>query len=385
MDATSEANVVDRLRQQGYLPVDAHLVSSRERRAGISVNLFRRRLTIRQFELIARTLARLVSAGIRLERAFQILIETSEDRAARQFLSEILGKLRSGTTLASAIAGNGPPITRLHVSIVEAGESAGLLHITLNHLADYLAKSRAFRSNLISALSYPMLVLVVAAISIALLLIKVVPEFGALFEGETEIPAITKGVIAASNWLLGSWSQLLIGIAGVLGGLLLAGRLPAFKRFIDGQILNTSVIGGLVRRVQVARFCRLLATLLANGVQLTSALPIVAGSLTNTQMERSILPVIETVRSGGGLANGLEKAGSFPALAVQMVKVGEESAQLDGVLLELAELYEDEIAQYIKNMLRILEPTLIVVLGGAVGLVIAATYLGILSVNDIVF
>lgn len=383
MEAADEASVVARLQQRGHLPVRAEPAAgkSRQSRRGFSFTRSAVRL-----DIVTRELSRLMSAGIPLEGAMQILVEIAENKDTARLLSQILNAIRSGSSFADALGEAGPPFDRLFVGMVRAGEAGGTLPEVLQQLSDYMARMRELRASVTAALIYPCILLAVSVTSLIVLLTYVVPQFEDLFSGsEVALPASTQMVFALAHWLSDDWWIVLLA---VLVALLILQRLRAWPRTrlrIDRMLLALPVLGTLLAQIEVARLCRTLGTLIGNGVPVLNALTIVEEVLANMAIRNVVREASNSLKSGSGLAAPLAAGHCIPSLAVHMIRVGEETGRLDTMLNDVATLYDEEIRQRLRRLLALLEPILILGLGALVGAIIVSILAAILSLNQLAF
>ena len=386
MEAASEAAVIAHLKQAGQLPVKAEEVSARKRVSPGQLFSAGKVLSRSQLTIITRELARLLGAGVSLERSLTILISVAEDQAERKLLIRLVEEIRGGASFADAIEAQGPVFNQLYVSMVRAGEAGGALQIVLDRLAEYLERSGEFRAEITAAMIYPAILLTVSVLSLALLLIFVVPQFQRMFdEAGAVLPLPTRIVIGIADWMQNYWWSLLVLLLIILVGAPRLMSRPGPRQWWDGLLLSTVGIGSLVRKIEVARFSRTLSTLLTNGVVLLTALSIVKETLTNSILSNSINTVSERLKAGETLSEPLLEAGLFPKLACHMVRVGEETGRLDEMLMDVADIYDKEVQQSLRKMLSLLEPLLILTLGVLIAGIIFSILIALLSINELAF
>ena len=387
MDAPTPEAVIDRLRDQGLLPLTVHEAKGGFLGGGLSQPWFskRRALSRKSVGLLTQQLASLLQAGMPLDRALTILIGVSEDDQARTLLERVQDKVRGGSSLADALEAQGA-FSRFYLNMIRAGEAGGALEVVLKRLTEFLERSQALRETVTSALIYPMILLSVSALSVIILLTFVVPQFQRLFaDAGKALPLATQIVIAVGDGFRNYWW------VGVLLLLLMVAVLrqqfsqPASRARWDRWFLTMPLFGDLIAKVETARLSRTLGTLLGNGVSLLNALTIVRETLTNQVLATALGEVSEHVKTGRGLAEPLQEAGTFPKLAVQMIRVGEETGQLQEMLLQVADTYDGEVQTAIKRMLTLLEPVLILGLGVIIAGIIMSILVAILSLNELAF
>jgi general secretion pathway protein F len=384
MEAPDEAAVVMRLQAEGLIPV-----RTAPARRGLKLELSfgaggGRKIGSKQITLLTRELASLLEAGLTLDRALQILLELTDDPAMSHLLGTLQEKIRGGKTFSVALEEHRTLFSKLYVNMVRAGEAGGALQAVMASLADYLERSEELRESVKSALIYPTILVTVAGLSVAMLLVFVVPQFAQMFAdmGQT-LPLATRIVIGAGDLVRGYWWLLgLLGFAAYLG---IRSRLarPEVRYVWDRRLLGMPLLGELVAKVETARFSRTLSTLVTNGVSLLGALNLVKDVISNRIIAESIELAADKLRHGSGLAEPLMEQGVFPKLALQMMKVGEESGQLEVMLSKVADMYDKEVRATVQRMLALLEPLLIVGLGVVVAGIIMSILVAIMSVNQL--
>lgn len=386
MEAPDARAVVDRLQRDAYFPITVAPQGGRRRLLGVPWPERRAgRVARRDILAFTQQLATLLEAGMPLDRALAIQGELAPNPRLRAILADVLQSVRGGSALADALAMHHPrPFSRLYVNMVRAGEKGGALEATLRRLAGFLEESQEFRDAIVSALIYPALLAAVGAGAVMFLLGFVVPRFAAIFSDvEATLPLPTLVLLRVSEtiqqhgWLLG-----LVGLAVVVAlRLALAtggGRLRA-----DRLLLALPLVGDVVVKIEVARFSRILGTLLRGGVALVSALTVVTELLGNRVLARAVEGLSDGVRRGAGLAQPMTDAAIFPPLAIHMVRVGEETGRLDETLLQVAATYETESRKVLKRLIALTEPCVILVMGLVVGFIVVAMLLAILSITDL--
>ncbi|HWE72687.1 MAG TPA: type II secretion system F family protein [Stellaceae bacterium] len=384
MEAADQDSVIERLHAQGYIPIDA-----RETRAGLlswlrpkgSAN---RTAQPKNLIFLTQQLGMLIQAGLSLDRALEMVLSVVEGKTEQERVRAVLDRVRGGRTLADAMAAQNGFFPAYYIGMVRAAEASGSLDTTLRHLAELLERADAAREQVKSALIYPMLVLVTGAGSIAILFEFVIPRFRPLFDGAgTTLPLATQIVLGISD---GVQNYGLFGlVALLLLGLLWRRHIgtPEGRRRWHHRLLKLPLFGGLVVKTEVSRFGRTLGTLLRNGVSPLSALLITQETISNLALRDALSRVVDSVKEGKGLAEPLLQTGIVPTLAVNLIRVGEETARLDDMLLKVADIYEQETKRGIDRLLALLVPAVTIGLGVVVALVIGSILTAILSVYDL--
>lgn len=384
MEAESQAQVVRQLRGQGHMPLSADPVAAG---AGSGlVRLLRQPLfgggsvTRRDVSVMTRELATLLDSGLTLDQSLRLMIDLVESEPTRKLLSEILDAVHGGSSLADALAAHERVFSRAYVSMVRAGEAGGSLNEVLARLAQHLDQAEALSEQVRSAMVYPVLLLFMAGLSIVILLTVVLPQFTVLFENaEAELPLLTRVVIGLGGFVQRGWWLILLAIAGLVLYLRRMLRQPASRAVIDRFALRVPLFGELLVKLDVARFARTLATLLANGVPLLTALSIVKDTLANTALREAVESASAGVKEGQGLAGPLSRTGRFPKLALHLTGVGERSGRLEPMLAKVAEIYDREVQSTIERLMTLLVPALTISLGVLIAGIIGAILAAILS------
>lgn len=389
--ADHEGGVVEWLHSQGCTPIrveEAVAGGRRRPRQSIGKGLLGGRKTVRQNDVAMLTgeLATLLRAGLPLDKAFSVLMEITEEGSVRQLLGALQEQVRAGASLAEAVEAQEGVFSPLYISMIRAGEAGGALDVILGRLGDFMERSKVLKNAVTSALIYPAILVGVAGLSVIILLTFVVPQFQQLFEDAGDaLPLATQIVIAAGELLQNYWWALLLGFLAVLLFLRHQLQIPEHRYRWDGWFLRLPLAGDLIAKIEMARFSRTLSTLLLNGVPLLSALAILKDTLGNRVMAEALGEVADALRQGRGMADPLMELGLFPKMAVQMIKVGEETGQLEDMLGQVAEAYDSEVESTIKRLLALLEPALILTLGVVIAGIIMSILVAILSVNELAF
>src|SRR5262245_14007190 len=386
MEAPDARAVVDRLQRDAYFPITVAPQEARRRLFGFAwPTRGGGRVSRRDVLAFTQQLATLIEAGMPLDRALAIQGELASSARLRAIVADVLQRVRGGSSLADALAMHHPrPFSRLYVNMVRAGEKGGALEATLRRLVEFLEESGEFRDAIVSALIYPALLAGVGAAAVIFLLAFVVPRFAAIFSDvESTLPLPTLILLRVSEtiqhhgWLLGILALGLVA-AIPLGLATAGGRLR-----VDRLLLGLPIVGEVIVKIEMARFSRILGTLLRGGVALVSALAVVTELLGNRVLARAVAGLGDGVRRGAGLAQPMADAAIFPRLAVHMVRVGEETGRLEDTLLKIAATYEADSRKVLKRLITLVEPCVILVMGLVVGFIVVAMLLAILSITDL--
>ena len=388
MDAPSQKGVVERLRDMGYTPLRAVEAGSAEApaavRRGASAGLFQRGVTQDEVGVVTREIATLLKAGLPLDRSLEILVGLAENERVAEMLRKVRNEVRGGAAFSKALDAQEGVFSRFYVNMVRAGEAGGAIGDVLGRLAEFMERSKELRESVKSALIYPTILLFVAIASVVILLAVVVPQFEPIFEQSGKaLPWVTEMVLGAGAFMRAYWSGLVL--VAVAAAFLASRRLrsPEAKLAWDRRLLALPLAGDLAAKVETARLARTLGTLLRNGVALVNALSIARETMTNTWMAAGLAEVGRELKTGRGFAKPMMETRRFPAFAVHMIQVGEETGRLDQMLLDVAEVYDAEVARAVKRALALLEPAMILFLTLVVGGVILSILAAMLSIYDL--
>jgi general secretion pathway protein F len=387
MEADVEQSVIMRLREMGCVPLRIAMPSERAISAGRQQPLFaRRRVSQQQLLQFTRELATLLTAGLPLDRSLSILGGLFEGSELSKILRSLVEAVRAGKSLAVSMAEHPDVFPKIYTNMIRAGEAGGILESVLRYLTEYLESTLSLKEDVKSALIYPTILATAAGVSLVVLFLFVIPRFSTIFKDiGKSLPWITQVVIGFSQLLTQyGWLVLLI-VAGAVVGLLSYVRTPEGRNEWDRLCLRAWLFGDLVRKFETARFARTLSALIKGGVPLLEALGTVQGVVGNRLLSRALSQVQVRVREGKGMARPLSESGLFPALALNMIAVGEETGKLDGMLAEVANYYDQEVKRATKRLTSLLEPALILGMGLIIGVVVVSMLLAIFSINDLPF
>lgn len=345
--------------------------------------LFKTRPTAKKGELVifTRQLSTMISAGISLLEAIEVLTDQAESPGMRATCERVANELRGGADLSAAMASCPRVFSPLYVSMVTAGEASGQMDVILVRLAEYTEATEELKREIRSAMTYPVISLVLVLSITAFLMVGVVPGFKDVFDGlGAELPQLTLTVLAISDWLRLRWYLVFVGLFAAVVGFTLARRTDKGKLLFDHAILRLPVFGQLCRKVALARFSRTFATLVRSGVPIMGTLDIVADTAGNRVVSDAVRSSRESVRNGNMLSEPLSKSKVFPPMVVRMIAIGERSGALESLLEKIAEFYDSQVKAMIKSLTSLIEPILICVMGGLVGVVILAVFLPILNI-----
>ena len=382
MEAASADEVITRLQDQGHLPVEARR-ADQAAGEGLGALLKRKEFGNEQVLQFTQQLATLLGAGQPLDRALGILLDLPDTPEARRVIERVREAVRGGTPLSTALDQQHGPFSRLYVNLVRAGEAGGNLHESLRRLADYLERSAQLRSRVINALIYPVILVVLVFASVSFLLAFVVPQFQALFESmDAQLPWYSTVVLQVSLLVRGWWWALLLAAGGIAAWGVSRFNDPAARRALDARVLAWKFPGDLIAKLDTARLARTLGTLVRNGVPLLTALNLSRPVLSNSVLADALEAAAEDVKTGSGLGYAMARQKCFPRLAVHMIQVGEESGELDAMLLKAADTFDQETANALDRLLAALVPALTVLMTLVVGAIMISVLLPIYDLTN---
>ena len=378
-DTARQARV--QLRAQGLLPSTVEQVRARER----ARQAWARGLSSAELSLLTRQMATLLASGLTMEQSLNALIEEAAEPLTREVLAGVKTEVTGGSSLAGALGAYDRSFPDFYRALVQGGEASGALPTVLQHLADYLDARQALRQKTNLALLYPILVTSVAVMIVTGLLIYVVPQVVQVFQQSRQsLPLLTRALIALSDFLRASWPYLLALLVGAAAAARMALRRPAARRRWHGWLLRMPWLGALVRGVNTSRFASTLAILVGGGVPLLAALDSGARVMSNVVMRAAVERAIERVREGASLARALGETRAFPPLLVHLVASGEASGKLEQMLERAARLETQALERRLSVFLTVLEPVMILFMGGIVLMIVLAILLPIIEINQLV-
>ncbi|CAN5578898.1 type II secretion system F family protein [soil metagenome] len=400
IEADSQNAAVGQLRQAGYFPKTINeegkggktktslkapgkqAVSAEKKNINIPF-LERKTVKGRVLMIFTRQLATLIDAGLPLLRGLTVLAKQEPDPVLKKVIMNLAEAVQGGGTFSESLAGHPKIFNKLYVNMVKAGELGGVLELVLLRLAEFQEKAQKIKNKVVSAMFYPLIVLVIAIAIMGFLLVFIVPKFEAIFAdmlGGKPLPMLTQFVIATSNGVKDNILYIIVGIIvlGVLYKVLSATPKGAF--FIDTILLKAPLFGDLTRKSAISRFSRTLGTLVTSGVPILQALNITRETAGNMVIAAAILKVHDSVKEGESIVHPLEASGVFPPMVISMIDVGEETGQLPEMLLKIAEVYDDEVDNAVTGLTSLLEPIMIVFLAVVVGTIVIALFMPLISI-----
>ena len=379
---TSEAENQDvlkrRLQEQGFSVNDVKQTAAKSKKSTGGFG----RVKLKDLSIFCRQFSTMVDAGVSLVRALDVLGEQTQSPKLKRIIREIQVEVESGQTLSKSMAKYPKVFSNLFVGLVRAGEVGGVLEEALQRLSHFLEKDMELRRKVKAAMTYPVIVLVVAVLIVLGLCTFIVPKFIDLFKelGVKELPWMTQVLVDFSNFLKDKWWIALIIVILTWFSIKYAGTTKLGRRVIDRLKLKVPVFGPLGHKICLARFSRTLSTLLVSGVPILQAMETVAGTVGNEIISEAIMNARARIREGERINEPLEKSKMFPPMVVHMISIGEESGALDQMLSKVAEFYEGEVDSTLQSLASAIEPVMIVLLGFCVGFIVIAMFMPLLSV-----
>jgi type IV pilus assembly protein PilC len=381
MEAGSEAAVMTQLRAQSLLPM---VVKQKAKDVSEYLTFLKEKIKTKDLVIFTRQFATMIDAGLPLVQCLEILGSQQENKTFKQIILQVKSDVEQGSTFADALRKHPKPFDALYVNLVQAGEIGGILDTILNRLAAYLEKADALARKVKGAMVYPTTVLVVALGVIIMMLVKIIPTFEKMFQDfGGQLPGPTQLVVNLSHFMQ-DWILVFLGcVAAVVIAFSQARKRSSdFRRKTDGVALKLPVFGSLLRKVAVARFTRTLGTMLSSGVPILDGLDIVARTAGNMVVEDALYSVKAGISEGKTVAEPLAASNVFPGMVVQMIAVGEETGAMEAMLSKIADFYDDEVDAAVDALTAMLEPAMMVGLGGTVGGMLIAMYLPIFKIAD---
>ncbi len=379
LEYSDKALLIDALRKKDLIIIS---IEETEKRKPISSG---GSVKLEEVVIFSRQLATMVDSGIPLVQALDILCEQIEKPIFKNILTKIKDDIETGSSLSDALARHPAVFSTLYINMVRAGESSGALDDILDRLASYLEKSNTLQRKVKSSLVYPIVVMTMAMLITLVMLLKVIPTFKGIFTmlgGELPLP--TRILIFISDTIRQMFLYVAAGITVVVFALRKYMKTPQGKENFDRMLLAMPVLGSLFRKVAVAKFTRTFATLVKSGVPILVSLEIVGKTAGNTVIEKAVEAVRNGIKEGENIADPLAKSGAFPPMVVRMIKVGEQTGELEKMLTKIADLYEDQVDAAVSGLTSLIEPLIIAFLGIVIGGIVVAMFLPIFKLTEII-
>jgi len=385
-DAVDDQQLIAALQAEGYIPIRVAPANAKSF-LGLRLGAKQSKLSQKDIALFTGELATLLESGLPLDKSLLVLIDLTEDNErVAKLIGRVLEKVKGGSTLADALEKQSGIFSKFYLNMIRAGEAGGSLGEVLTRLSEYLERSRELKETVSTALIYPAILLIMSLASLFVMLTFVVPQFSEMFESAGKaLPVSTQIVVGLAEWLQSYWWVLFLSVFFITGYMNLQLADPVKKKIWDGRFLKLPLAGTIILNKETANISRTLGTLLGNGVSILSALVIVRETVDNLVLAAAIQDTEDQLKQGKNMSDALFEKGVFPKMAMQMIKMGEETGRLEEMLLRVATIYDKQLRVSIARMLALLEPALIITLGLMIAGIIVSILLAILSVNDLAF
>ncbi|CAG37511.1 type II secretion system F family protein [Desulfotalea psychrophila] len=379
VDATAALNQIKRLR------INAPVIKEKPKDLLASISFFQPKVTGKDIVIFTRMLSTMIDAGLPLVQGIEILEQQQENPTFKKAIGKIKGDVESGTTLADSMRKHPKIFDKLFTNMIEAGETGGILDTILQRLAAFMEKSMALKKKIKGAMTYPTICLAISILILIIILVFVVPVFSQMFaDFGSSLPLPTQIVVNMSDFFKNNIIYMLIALFALMAAVKKIYTTEKGQIAIDKILLQAPVVGPLLRKVAVAKFTRTLSTMLQSGVPILEALQVVAKTAGNKIIERAVFRVADGIAEGRPMAEPLEESGVFPNMVTQMINVGESVGALDAMLEKIADFYDGEVDQAVDNLTAMIEPFMMVFLGGMIGGLVVAMYLPIFKMASVV-
>lgn len=385
LDAPDYRMAIAKIRSLNYFPV--HVWEEKPKK-NISLKIpdFGFLPQVPQKELLNFTqqLATLVNSGLTLDKSLSMLAQLTEKEKTREILADIHDRVHAGNTFSASLAEYPRVFSKLYTNMVRAGEAGGVLGSVLSRLTDFLEKSEELKGNIRSAMIYPILLVLVGGSAVVVLMTVVIPKFASIFGdmGKT-LPLSTQFLLSTSSFLSSYWWALLLLFTAGIATLMVYLKTEAGKYRWDDLALKLPLFGSLIRKIEVSRFSRTMSTLLTSGVPVLQSLFITRTILSNSVIAKAMDRLYDGLKGGKGISEPLGKLSVFPPLAVHMITVGEETGTMDEMLAKISVAYDKEVERSIKQLISLIEPFMILLMGGIVGFIVISMLMAIFSINEV--
>ncbi|HMP74013.1 MAG TPA: type II secretion system F family protein [Kiritimatiellia bacterium] len=399
MEAENQTAALSKIREKGMFPTSVSEVAAgrsgaatKKGKGGKSGGALKKEIKMprlfasvkpKELMVFTRQLATLVDAGLPLVRCLQVLERQEKNPLLKDALTGMADSIQSGSTFAEALAQNPKIFNKLYINMAKAGEVGGVLDQVLIRLAEFMEKAQKIKNKVVSAMVYPLVVMILAFVIVTFLMVVIIPKFQDIFaellQGQP-LPALTLFVMNISNTMTTQLPAVIVGVILLIIGLKFAAKTKAGSLLLDRLKLNAPVFGTLVRKTVIGRFSRTLGTLMSSGVPVLQALNIVRDTSGNEVIAKAVNSIHDAVKEGENMAPPIEATGVFPPMVVSMVQVGEETGELPEMLMKVADNYDDEVDNAVAGLTSVIEPLLIVFLAIVVGAIVIALFLPLISI-----
>ena len=374
IDAVNHAQATEMLSKQGVRPLILKEYSAKGSGGGLAfLSNFKKRVSLKDMVIFTRQMSTMISAGVPIVRSLQTMANQTENKYFREVITDIMHSVEGGMLLSESMSSYPRVFSETFINMIKSGEAAGILDKVLMRLALQVEKDATIRKKLRSASAYPLVLLAITALAFFIIMIVIMPKIGGILfdlsDGKAKLPAITVAMLTISNFMRRYFVFVILGMVAAGYGFIYYVRTPKGRLKWHGLLLRIPVVKTFISKVAVARFARTFASLMGAGVGLLNAIQVTSGAIGNDVIANELRAASDEVRSGKQLSTILAKSKHFPMIVPQMLAVGEETGQIDKVLVKVADFYEEEVDTMIDSLASIIEPLMIVILGGMVGLI----------------
>lgn len=382
IEATNEAAAKVQLKKIRITPT---LIKEAPKDVFANIAMFQPKVTGKDVVVFTRQLSTMIDAGLPLVQSLEILAGQQDNATFKNILTEIRVDVETGMTFADGMKKHPKVFDNLYCNMIDAGEVGGILDTILSRLADFMEKSMVLKKKIKGAMTYPVICLCISMVITAVILLFVVPVFAAMFaDFGSALPAPTQFVVNASDFMKKYFMVVAVAIFVLISIVKKVYNTETGRMKMDAMFLRMPIAGPLIRRVSVAKFTRTLGTMLQSGVPILEALIVVGKTAGNKVIEQAVFRVSDSITEGRSISEPLEETGVFPSMVVQMINVGESTGALDVMLEKIADFYDEEVDQAVENMTAMIEPLMMVFLGGLIGGLVIAMYLPIFKMASVV-
>jgi type IV pilus assembly protein PilC len=388
IEAASEVEAIASIKKRGFLPIEVKEMRAKSVKAaagggGIRKSWWGGSIKAKIVTQFTRQLSTLQDAGLPIVQSLQILTDMQRPGSFKGALSRVTEDVQSGNMMSEAMSHYPKIWDRLYTNLVKAGESAGALDVILRRLAEFREKAQRLKSKVIGAMIYPTAVMTIACGILTFIMVVIVPKFELIFKDlNITLPGLTEALISFSRFMGSYWWMMIIALIGSVIGIKIFRQTETGGAIIDRVALRLPVLGGVLRKSAVARFTRTLGTLVTSGVPFLDALDITKSATPNIVVRNAIQEVRDSVKEGETINEPLRRCGVFDDIVVNMIKVGEETGELDKMLVKIADNYDEEVDASVAAMMALMEPILIIFMGGAVGFIVIALFLPLIKIIE---
>ncbi len=389
IEAVSQVEAIAAIKRQGFLPIEVKEARAKAGKSGAAasgkggMSMGGGGIKPKQVTLFTRQLSTLQDAGLPIVQSLQILSDMQRPGKFKHSIATVTDDVQSGTMLSEAMSRHPKVWDKLYTNLVKAGETAGALDIILRRLAEFREKAERLRKKVVGALIYPAAVMTIAGAILTFIMVFIVPKFEQIFkELGIALPGITEFLIDFSRFMASYWWVMLIAIVLLIVGIRIFRQTEKGANFIDRAAMRMPVLGNIIKKSSVARFTRTLGTLVTSGVGFLDALDITKAATPNVVVRNAIQSVRDSVKEGETINEPLKRSGVFDDIVVNRIKVGEETGELDKMLIKIADTYDEEVDAAVAAMMALMEPLLIVFMGGAVGFIVIALFMPLIKLIE---